>query len=222
MRTKPLIVCLLLLYESAANATMPSLSPKPPVRSLSACQGWAAKQSDDAIEMWGILEHGSTSRDIAVGRLTRSCMGGPAPEIVGFGSSAGFNQEYCRKHQASKICKDSTVQALKPEDTILTVKTTYGDLFVVRDVTEECGCSGWIQFRSTKIRVGSNEILYAVKEGIFSMREGDVVVVSVPSGLRGAPPQYYVLLVQEDLVTDLTAKNEKFTSEDWTFNTNPP
>jgi hypothetical protein len=33
-------------------------------------------------------------------------MGAPASEIVGFGSSLGFDDEYCKQHMTTKLCKD--------------------------------------------------------------------------------------------------------------------
>jgi hypothetical protein len=84
---------------------MPLLTPKPNPASAETCQKWAASQDDDAIEMWGIQENGSSSRDIALLRLALSCLGDRPPEIVGFGSSAGFDASYCKKHRGAPICK---------------------------------------------------------------------------------------------------------------------
>jgi hypothetical protein len=41
---------------------------------------------------------------VAVRRLADDCLGKPKPEIVGFGSSAGFDRDYCRHHPRQKIC----------------------------------------------------------------------------------------------------------------------
>jgi hypothetical protein len=49
------------------------------------------------------------------------------------------------------------------------------------------------------------------------LEEGDVLVVSVPNQAKGVPPSYYVFLVQENALTDLTSDSEKFSSADWTF-----
>ena len=49
------------------------------------------------------------------------------------------------------------------------------------------------------------------------MKEGDVLVVSVPVLAKGVPPSYHVFLVQENALTDLTSDSEKFGSADWTF-----
>ena len=98
----------------AANATMPQLTPAPENRSLLTCREWAARQDDDATEMWGIQEDGTSSLSIALDRLTRSCMGQPAPEIVGFGSSAAFDDAYCAKHPTIKLCRDYKVPINPP------------------------------------------------------------------------------------------------------------
>lgn len=96
-----------LLFTHTAMATGPPLTPKPKLATLEACASWASRQDDDAVYMWGTQEDGSHRRALALERLTRSCMGGRPPEIVNFGSSAGFDLTYCRKHPAAaKLCKD--------------------------------------------------------------------------------------------------------------------
>jgi hypothetical protein len=90
----------------AAHATMPVLTPNPKIPSPTACEEWAAKQDADAIEMWGIQENGTSSRAVAIHRLARSCLGQRPPEIVGFGSSVGFDDAYCEKHPNIKLCRD--------------------------------------------------------------------------------------------------------------------
>lgn len=96
----------LFLFPEAAYSTMPLLSEKPQLISPSTCQKWAATQDNDAIEMWGIQADGNSSKALALQRLTDDCLGQPAPEIVGFGSSAGFDDSYCQKHSEQKICSD--------------------------------------------------------------------------------------------------------------------
>lgn len=100
------IVMLTLLAATSGHATMPMLtsSPKPPTPT--ACKKWAAKQDADAIGMWGIQDDGTSSRAVALRRLANSCMGHRPPDIVGFGSSAGFDEAYCEKHTTLKLCKD--------------------------------------------------------------------------------------------------------------------
>ena len=89
-----------------AWATMPLLDEKPPTRTDEACWAWADQQAkdDEIASMWGILDDGNTDRAVAVRRLADDCLGKPKPEIVGFGSSAGFDRDYCRHHPHQKIC----------------------------------------------------------------------------------------------------------------------
>src|SRR5262245_25058100 len=95
---------LLLISATTASATMPLLTPKPTPATPDACRAWASEQDEDTIYMWGTQEDGTNSPEVAVERLTRSCMGHPTPEIVGFGSSVGFDEAYCKKHGDQKIC----------------------------------------------------------------------------------------------------------------------
>lgn len=100
------ILTFALLIASSAHATAPELTPTPKPPTSEACKAWAAKQDSDAIYMWGRRKNGESSREIALQRLTLSCLGHRPPEIVNFGSSAGFDEAYCRKHSRFKICKD--------------------------------------------------------------------------------------------------------------------
>jgi hypothetical protein len=92
--------------STPAFATMPMLTDRPNPPSSAARKAWAAKQSDNAVEMWGIQESGRSSRAVALNRLARSCMGEKPPEIVGFGSSRGFDESYCHKRPDTGICAD--------------------------------------------------------------------------------------------------------------------
>jgi hypothetical protein len=102
-------------------------------------------------------------------------------------------------------------------DRVLTVSTRFGDVIVSKDAADQCGCSGWIQFGSNSIRVGSSELLFASNEGVFPMKEGDVVLISIPAGVRNIPDQYYAILVDKNRFVDLTSGNREFQTEDWTF-----
>lgn len=97
-----------LLVSGSAHATMPTLTELPKPAQPSACHTWASKQSQDAFDIWGIENSGSTTRGVAIDRLTTYCMGGKLPEIVGFGSSVGFNDAYCEAHRGTTICNDYT------------------------------------------------------------------------------------------------------------------
>jgi hypothetical protein len=109
------------------------------------------------------------------------------------------------------------VTAESSEDRILTVSTRFGDVIVSKDIADQCGCSGWIQFGSDKIKVGSAGTLYASNDGVFRMKEGDIVIISIPVGARGLPPQHYALLVKKEHLVDLTPESQDFVSEDGTF-----
>src|SRR5262245_47359812 len=66
----------------------------------------------------------------------------------------------------------------------------------------------WLNFAST----GQ---IYASLEGVYKVKDGDLVVISSPSGARGSPPRYYALLVGQDRMTDLTGSD--FGTSDGTF-----
>lgn len=96
-----------------ALATMPNITELPKPAQPSACHTWASNQSQDAFDMWGIEDSGSTTRGVAIDRLTIYCMGGKPPEIVGFGSSVGFNDAYCDAHHGTTICNNYTAAAIQ-------------------------------------------------------------------------------------------------------------
>lgn len=109
MAVRRLVVTLIfatsiLIVAGNVNATMPMLTDQPKPALPATCKEWAAKQDDEALEMWGVQEDGKSSRTVGINRLASYCMGQPKPEIVGFGSSAGFDRDYCNKHQEQDVC----------------------------------------------------------------------------------------------------------------------
>jgi hypothetical protein len=97
---------------------------------------------------------------------------------------------------------------------LLKVRTRFGTVSFVRN-SEDC-CTGYIRFRSQRIEILSAGDLFATLHGVYQMKEGDVLVVSRPAGGSGAPwPIYYVLLVDENGIADIT--DGSFQSADWTF-----
>jgi hypothetical protein len=64
-----------------------------------------------------------------------------------------------------------------------------------------------IPFRSKSAKV--------VLEGVYKVKEGDLVVISSTSRARGSPPRHYVLLVDQEGMTDLTGPD--FATSDGTF-----
>jgi hypothetical protein len=101
------LICLaaLPLWPTVSYATMPLLTQTPQRPLMEACKDWAANQNPETIEIWGIEETGEYSADAGRGRLMRFCLGGPRPEIVGFGSSVEFDDAYC-SHPDQRICKN--------------------------------------------------------------------------------------------------------------------
>jgi len=73
---------------------------------------WAADQDDDALYMWGMRDAGGSSSEVAVLRLALSCFGEGKPDIVGFGSSVGFNDAYCKAHPKKEICANWVAQEM--------------------------------------------------------------------------------------------------------------
>lgn len=107
MRTPALAFALMLCAPLPAAAAMPSLSSLPGARTVEACQGWATSQSEDAREMWGMLPTGEGSAPIGTMRLTLHCLGDAKPEIVGVGSSVGYDEAFCRRHPATPLCRNA-------------------------------------------------------------------------------------------------------------------
>ena len=99
------------------------------------------------------------------------------------------------------------------KETMAAIPTRYGDVTVTRD-NPEC-CVGHIRYGDQLVELASTGQIYASLEGVYKVKEGDLVVMSSPSGARGSPPRYYVLLVGQDGMTDLTGSD--FGTSDGTF-----
>ena len=89
-----------------AQAMMPSLTDLPRDRTMLPCQQWATSQDEEAIYMWGLLESGKTSEDVGRLRLALFCVGDRPPDIVGFGSSVGAADQFCKTRPRAPICRD--------------------------------------------------------------------------------------------------------------------
>jgi hypothetical protein len=100
-----IVIGILLASVQFANATMPMLTPVPTKETKATRKAWAGKQDADVICMWGLLDSGVSWPEVAKHRLTDFCTGLGKPEIVGFGSSAGFDRDYCAKYPTVRICK---------------------------------------------------------------------------------------------------------------------
>jgi hypothetical protein len=99
------------------------------------------------------------------------------------------------------------------KETMAAIPTRYGDVIVERDDPECCG--GRIRFRDQLVDLASMGQIYASLEGVYKVKEGDLVVMRFTSGAIRFPPRYYVLLVGSDGMTDLTGS--EFGSSDGTF-----
>jgi hypothetical protein len=97
------------------------------------------------------------------------------------------------------------------KETMAAIPTRYGDVTVTRD-DPEC-CVGHIRYGDQLIEITGQ--IHASLEGVYKVKEGDLVVISSPSGARGSPPRHYVLLVGQDGMTDLTGTD--FGTSDGTF-----
>jgi hypothetical protein len=78
------------------------------------------------------------------------------------------------------------------KETMAAIPTRYGDVIVTRD-DPEC-CRGRIRFRDQLVELASTGQIHASLDGVYKVKEGDLVVMSFPSGATRFPPRYYVLL----------------------------
>jgi hypothetical protein len=98
-------------------------------------------------------------------------------------------------------------------ETVVAIPTRYGDVTVTRDGAV-C-CTGHIRYGDQRVEIASTGQIYASLEGVYKVKEGDLVVISSASGARGSPPRHHVLLVDQDGMTDLT--DASFGTSDGTF-----
>jgi hypothetical protein len=98
------------------------------------------------------------------------------------------------------------------KETVVAIPTRYGDVTVTRDDPECCGIN--IRYGDQVVEIPSDQI-YASLEGVYKVKEGDLVVISSTSRARGSPPRHYVLLVDQEGMTDLTGPD--FATSDGTF-----
>lgn len=138
---KTLGVVAIVLLSGPAFSSMPVLTPSPNPATSASCTEWATQQDEDAIYMWGMTESGESSKGEAIQRLIGSCLGREVPDIVGWGSSVGFEERYCKKHARAPICvkRKGTNAATNPPTQIrgkVTVGTTnsaIGDYSLIND-----------------------------------------------------------------------------------------
>jgi hypothetical protein len=99
------------------------------------------------------------------------------------------------------------------KDTVVAIPTRYGDVTVTRDGSG-C-CIGHITYGDQRVEIASTGQIYASLEGVYKVKEGDLVVISFPSSARGPSPRHHVLLVDQEGMTDLTVPS--FGSSDGSF-----
>jgi hypothetical protein len=99
------------------------------------------------------------------------------------------------------------------KQTVVAIPTRYGDVTVTRD-GPVC-CIGHITYGDQQLEIVSTGQIYASLEGVYKAKEGDLVVISFPSGPREPPARHHVLLVDQEGMIDLTVPG--FGSSDGTF-----
>jgi hypothetical protein len=100
------------------------------------------------------------------------------------------------------------------KETVATIPTRYGNVSVTRDDLK-C-CIGHISYRDQQIEIVSAGAVSPSLEGLYKVKEGDLLVISAPSGARGVPRSYFVLLVDQDRMAQLAGPD--FGTASGTFN----
>ena len=98
------------------------------------------------------------------------------------------------------------------KETVVAIPTRYGDVTMTRD---DAVCCGHIRYGDHWVEIASTGQIYASLEGVYKVKEGDLLVISSTSGPRGSPPRHYALLVDQGGMTDLTTPD--FGTSDGTF-----
>jgi hypothetical protein len=106
-----------------------------------------------------------------------------------------------------------TLLSLHAKETVVAIPTRYGDVTVTRDGSV-C-CIGHITYGDQRLEIVSAGQIYASLEGVYKVKEGDLIVISFPSEPRGPPARHHVLLVDQEGMIDLTVPG--FGSSDGTF-----
>jgi len=95
-----------------------------------------------------------------------------------------------------------TVLSPSAAETQVVVPTRYGEVIVTKDANE-C-CTGRIRHGTKQVEIVSAGEVYASLEGIYQVKEGDIVIIRHNSWPRGMPDTYYVLLVDQRHMIDVT------------------
>ena len=142
-----------------------------------------------------------------------SKIGLPYEAVIYITQTASNEMTWLNMSDAARRGIRVTLLSSLAKETMAAIPTRYGDVIVTRD-NPEC-CVGHIRYGDQLVELASTGQIYASLEGVYKVKEGDLVVMSSPSGARGSPPRYYVLLVGQDGMTDLTGSD--FGTSDGTF-----
>ena len=142
-----------------------------------------------------------------------SKIGLPYEAVIYITQTASNEMTWLNMSDAAQRGIRVTLLSSLAKETMAAIPTRYGDVIVTRD-NPEC-CVGHIRYGDQLVELASTGQIYASLEGVYKVKEGDLVVMSSPSGARGSPPRYYVLLVGQDRMTDLTGSD--FGTSDGTF-----
>jgi len=142
-----------------------------------------------------------------------SKIGLPYEAVIYITQTASNEMTWLNMSDAAQRGIRVTLLSSLAKETMAAIPTRYGDVTVTRD-NPEC-CVGHIRYGDQLVELASTGQIYASLEGVYKVKEGDLVVMSSPSGARGSPPRYYVLLVGQDGMTDLTGSD--FGTSDGTF-----
>ena len=142
-----------------------------------------------------------------------SKIGLPYEAVIYITQAASNEMTWLNMSDAAQRGIRVTLLSSLAKETMAAIPTRYGDVTVTRD-NPEC-CVGHIRYGDQLVELASTGQIYASLEGVYKVKEGDLVVMSSPSGARGSPPRYYVLLVGQDGMTNLTGSD--FGTSDGTF-----
>jgi hypothetical protein len=98
-------------------------------------------------------------------------------------------------------------------ETVIAIPTRYGDVLVTRD--DPVCCTGHITHRDQRMEIASTGRIYATLEGVYRVKEGDLIVISFQVEARAPPATHHLFLVDQEGMTDLTVPG--FGSSDGTF-----
>ena len=142
-----------------------------------------------------------------------SKIGLPYEAVIYITQTASNEMTWLNMSDAAQRGLRVTLLSSLAKETMAAIPTRYGDVTVTRD--DAVCCVGHIRFRDQPVELALTGLIYASLEGVYKVKEGDLVVMSFPSGATRFPPRYYVLLVGPDGMTDLTGSD--FGSSDGTI-----